>query len=203
MVSAIALTPTAASAQDSPAGADETEIVVTAQRQEEKSVDVPITIATLSSGPVALRQCQRAVRHVETNAWLALRHTGTRDAADYSRRRHGNHDSGGGPNVAIYVDGFFLPNTYTSDLQLMRVQNIQVLKGPQGTLFGRNTTGGAILVTSADPGTETSAEFRGRPTAGSTPRRYRPMPLPASATGSLSTSKASTAVATAISPRAE
>jgi iron complex outermembrane receptor protein len=69
--------------------------------------------------------------------------------------------SGGGPNVAIYVDGFFQPNTYASDLQLMRVQSIQVLKGPQGTLFGRNTTGGAILVTSADPSTETSAEFKG------------------------------------------
>ena len=68
--------------------------------------------------------------------------------------------SGAGPNVAIYVDGFFLPNTYAADLQLMKVQNIQVLKGPQGTLFGRNTTGGAILVTSADPSLETSAEVK-------------------------------------------
>jgi iron complex outermembrane receptor protein len=68
--------------------------------------------------------------------------------------------SGGGPNVGIYVDGFFQPNTYVSDFELMRVQDIEVLKGPQGTLFGRNTTGGAILVRTADPSTTTSAEAK-------------------------------------------
>src|SRR3546814_3570644 len=68
--------------------------------------------------------------------------------------------SGGGPNVGIYVDGFFRANTYAYDFQLLNVDSIQVLKGPQGTLFGRNTTGGAILVTTADPSPVTSAKVK-------------------------------------------
>ncbi|MCT2399914.1 TonB-dependent receptor plug domain-containing protein [Novosphingobium mangrovi (ex Huang et al. 2023)] len=66
--------------------------------------------------------------------------------------------SGGGPNVGIYVDGFFQANTCLSDFDLLTVRNIQVLKGPQGTLFGRNTTGGAIIVTTAEPSSETSGQ---------------------------------------------
>jgi hypothetical protein len=46
----------------------------------------------------------------------------------------------------LYVDGFSSSNSEVSDFQLMNVQSIQVLKGPQGTLFDRNTTGGAMLV---------------------------------------------------------
>ena len=64
--------------------------------------------------------------------------------------------SGGGSNVGIYIDGFYSPNPLAADFQLLNVTGIQVLKGPQGTLFGHNTTGGAILVTTADPSTETT-----------------------------------------------
>ena len=68
--------------------------------------------------------------------------------------------SGGGGNVGIYVDGFYSPNPLATDFQLMKVSSIQVLKGPQGTLFGRNTTGGAILVQTADPSTEESGDLK-------------------------------------------
>ncbi|MCE7796423.1 TonB-dependent receptor [Sphingobium sufflavum] len=65
--------------------------------------------------------------------------------------------AGGSSNVGIYADGFYSPNPLAADFQLLNVQSIQVLKGPQGTLFGRNTTGGAILVTSARPAKDTAA----------------------------------------------
>ena len=65
--------------------------------------------------------------------------------------------SGGGANVGIYVDGFYSPNPLAAEFDLLNVQSIQVLKGPQGTLFGRNTTGGAILVSTTEPSTDTSA----------------------------------------------
>src|SRR5207253_1475122 len=68
--------------------------------------------------------------------------------------------SGGGPNVGIYVDGFYVANPESTAFDLTNVKSIQVLKGPQGTLFGRNTTGGAILVTTADPSTTTAGQFK-------------------------------------------
>jgi iron complex outermembrane receptor protein len=151
--------------RDAPARPDEAssregEIVVTAQRREEKSVDVPITIASLGADQLATAN----VNALSDTAKLTpgLRFDTQGPAMQPTIRGVGTAitTSGGGPNVAIYVDGYFQPNTYTSDLQLMRLESIQVLKGPQGTLFGRNTTGGAILVTSADPSTEPSAEFR-------------------------------------------
>ena len=68
--------------------------------------------------------------------------------------------SGGGSNVGIYIDGFYSPNPLAADFQLPEVTSIQVLKGPQGTLFGHNTTGGAILVTTADPSVDPHAEAK-------------------------------------------
>ena len=49
-------------------------------------------------------------------------------------------------NVAIYVDGFYEPAPQAINIDLPNVSGIQVLKGPQGTLYGRNATGGAILL---------------------------------------------------------
>ncbi len=64
---------------------------------------------------------------------------------------------GNGNNVGIYLDGYISPDPLAADFQLLNVEDIQVLKGPQGTLFGRNTTGGAILVNTAQPSPSTHA----------------------------------------------
>src|SRR5690606_29896544 len=54
-------------------------------------------------------------------------------------------------NVAIYVDGFYQPNQVGINLDFLAIDQVQVLKGPQGTLFGRNATGGAILISTLEP----------------------------------------------------
>ncbi len=164
LMGSIVLTPTSASAQDVGASRDESalgsEIVVTAQRREEKSVDVPITISTLNTEQLATANVNALSDTAKLTPGLRFDTQGPGMQPTIRGVGTAITTSGGGPNVGIYVDGFFLPNTYAADLQLMRVKNIQVLKGPQGTLFGRNTTGGAILVTSDDPSTKASAEFR-------------------------------------------
>lgn len=146
-----------------PPAADEggmAEVLVTAQRREEKSRDVPISITSLSAEQLATAN----VEQLSDTAKLTpgLRFDAAGPAMQPSIRGVGTAitTSGGGPNVGIYVDGFFRANTYAYDFQLLNVQSIQVLKGPQGTLFGRNTTGGAILITTADPSPETSAEIK-------------------------------------------
>jgi iron complex outermembrane receptor protein len=138
----------------------EGEIVVTAQRREERSVDVPISITTLGGE-------QLATANVDELSDIARVSPGVR--FDFSSgffqptiRGVGtsNVTSGGGSNVGIYIDGFYSPNPLAADFDLLSVRSIQVLKGPQGTLFGRNTTGGAILVQSADPSEDTAIEMR-------------------------------------------
>jgi iron complex outermembrane receptor protein len=136
------------------------EVVVTAQRREEASRDVPITITTLSRDQLATAN----VNTLSDTAKLtpSLRFDTQGPAMQPTIRGVGTAitTSGGGPNVGIYVDGFFQSNPYVADFDLLRVKNIQVLKGPQGTLFGRNTTGGAILVTTDDPSTDPAAEVK-------------------------------------------
>lgn len=136
------------------------EIVVTAQRRAEKSVDVPITITSLGSAALedaGVKQLSDISKIVPS---LRFDKTGVYSQPTIRGVGTAISTSGGGPNVATYVDGFFLPSSAASDFQLMRTNSIQVLKGPQGTLFGRNTTGGAILVTTSDPSETQAAELR-------------------------------------------
>lgn len=153
--------PSAAFAQAGAAATDdEGEIVVTAQRREELSRDVPITITTLAESQLTTANVQDlsdiakltpALRFDNAFAFVqpTIRGVGTAVTT-----------SGGGANVGIYIDGFYSPNPLAADSDLLNVRSIQVLKGPQGTLFGRNTTGGAILVQSAEPSTEAAARIK-------------------------------------------
>lgn len=131
------------------------EIVVTAQRRQELSRDVPITLTTLGAeqieqaGVSELSDIARLTPGLRFDSAFAfvqptIRGVGTAVSA-----------SGGGSNVGLYIDGFYNPNPAAMDIDLMRVKSIQVLKGPQGTLFGRNTTGGAILINTAEPSVKT------------------------------------------------
>ena len=159
------IAPTAADAQSAQstgvaatAGTGLEEIVVTAQRREERSVDVPITITSLSQQQLTTANVQNlvdiqrltpALRFDNQSAFFqpTIRGIGT-----------GITTSGGGSNVGIYIDGFYSPNPIAADFQLPNVTSVQVLKGPQGTLFGHNTTGGAILVSTSDPTVEPRAQ---------------------------------------------
>ena len=161
LLGAAALVPTAAYAQD---GADSvsnsSEIVVTAQRREERSVDVPVTVTSLSADVLETANVQDLSDIAKVTPGLRFDF-----ASGYSQptiRGVGTAvvSSGAVGNVGIYIDGFYSPNPIATDMQLLKLRSIQVLKGPQGTLFGRNTTGGAILVQTADPSTETQAEAK-------------------------------------------
>ncbi|WP_310531998.1 TonB-dependent receptor [Novosphingobium sp.] len=157
---AAAAAPAFAQAADEIDGPDDGEIVVTAQRRSEKSVDVPITITAINASQLETANVQNladiskltpALRFDNAGGWFqpTIRGVGTPVAT-----------SGGGANVGIYVDNFYSPNPLAANFQLMKVQGVEVLKGPQGTLFGHNTTGGAILVRTADPSTETGGQIK-------------------------------------------
>ncbi|MBA2933747.1 TonB-dependent receptor [Sphingomonas sp. CGMCC 1.13654] len=131
------------------------EIVVTAQKRSEKLQNVPISISAVTgqmlakSGITAVAQLQQAVP--------ALRLNYSGNTVQPSIRGIGSSVAGPGlySNIPIYVDGYYISSPTSSDIDLIDVENVSVLKGPQGTLFGRNATGGAIQITTKTPSHET------------------------------------------------
>lgn len=127
------------------------EVVVTAQKRTESIVNVPIAMTAVSGQALAKAGVG------DTNALAQVVPGLHMDAAgpfvQPSIRGVSTAVAGiaAEPNVALYVDGVYRPNALANDFNFVDVDSVQVLKGPQGTLFGRNSTGGAILVTTKTP----------------------------------------------------
>jgi iron complex outermembrane receptor protein len=135
-----------------PATVDELqEVVVTAQKRSENTVDVPITITAVSdvqldragvTDTVSLGTLVPGLRfdQLDSNTQISIRGVGSALTGP-----------GAGTDVPIYVDGVYQASQLGGEFDFVDVASVQVLKGPQGTLFGRNATGGAILITSKAP----------------------------------------------------
>ena len=139
------------------------EIVVTAQKRSENLQDVPITISVVNpqmlvSGGISDSLGLGAV---------VPGFQGTADVGNFLPHLRGVGNTATGPgienSVATYVDGVYIADEAGDLLQLDDITQIEVLKGPQGTLFGRNSTGGLLQVTTRDPsnefGTQTSVTY--------------------------------------------
>ena len=162
---ALAALPVAAMAQEAEealpaAGASDGDIVVTAQRRAERSVDVPITVTSLDASALTTGNARDLADISKLTPSLRFDAAGSFVQPTIRGIGTAVTTSGGGGNVGIYIDGFYSPNPLATNSQLMNVESVQVLKGPQGTLFGRNTTGGAILIQTAQPSQETEGQFR-------------------------------------------
>jgi iron complex outermembrane receptor protein len=148
-------------AQTDPQASDQpqatNEIIVTAQRREERLQDVPISIQSLDAQALKNANVQDLTQVAKLTPALRFDNQGPFVQGTIRGIGSAIVTSGAGSNVGIYVDGFYSPNPIASDFQLLNVESVQVLKGPQGTLFGRNTTGGAILVTTAKPKSDPAA----------------------------------------------
>ena len=147
--------------QPSAAQAETGEIVVTAQRRSENIQKVPISVTAVSSDDA------RRLAIVETKnlqfATPGLSFPEDNGTINPYIRGRGTNFSGPGleGSIAIYLDDIYLQTQFGSS-GLVDVSQVQVLKGPQGTLYGRNATGGAILINTNNP----TNEFEGHVTAG-------------------------------------
>ena len=150
-----------ASAQTSEAGASVSEVVVTAQKREERLVEVPISISVVSAESLA------AVggAGVRDLAVFTPGLTVTHNTANYTPTIRGiaslGTSAGDEQAVGVYVDDAYAPATFSGFANLLDIDRIEVLKGPQGTLFGRNAIAGAIRIVTKDPGHEPTATLRG------------------------------------------
>ncbi|AYJ85168.1 TonB-dependent receptor (plasmid) [Sphingomonas paeninsulae] len=129
-------------------GAD---IIVTAQRRAERLIDVPVSITAISGATLERGNATGVFDITKTAPGVVINRNG--GYLQPTIRGIGTNVTGGtaDPNVAIYLDGVYQPSQTGNFFDLANIQSVEILKGPQGTLFGRNATGGAILITTADP----------------------------------------------------
>ena len=130
-------------------------ITVTARKREEPIQNVPLSVTHFSSEQIdALKvtDLESLAVHMPN---VALDDIGTaKGIANFSIRGIGINSSIASvdPTVGVFVDGVYMGQTSAALLDTFDVESIEVLRGPQGTLFGRNVTGGAILINTKKPG---------------------------------------------------
>ncbi|MFA7601445.1 MAG: TonB-dependent receptor [Novosphingobium sp.] len=149
-----------AAAQGVPglAEADDGAIIVTAQRRSERLEDVPASIQAISGEALKTAQITRFQDLQLIAPSVQISRTGTQNQP--AIRGVTTTFAGGGQetNVAVYVDGFYNADPLSINQDFANISSVEILKGPQGTLYGRNATGGAILITTRSPGNSLEME---------------------------------------------
>jgi len=142
----------AATAEDGEEPLVGNEIVVTARRRAETLQDVPIAISAFDQNALEALQADdlSGIQYAVPNLYLDQGDAG--NAVIYIRGV-GQNDSlaFADPGVGVYVDDVFIARSQAAFLDVFDVERIEVLRGPQGTLYGRNTIGGAIKFVSTRP----------------------------------------------------
>ncbi|HKE43837.1 MAG TPA: TonB-dependent receptor [Steroidobacteraceae bacterium] len=147
------------------------EVVVTATKREQNVQNVPIAISAFTTETLRAKAVTdiHALSNLTPNVNLdaSSPFSGDTSVLSASIRGIGQDDFAFNldPGVGVYLDGVYLARTIGANQNLLDVDRVEILKGPQGTLFGRNTIGGAINIVTHEPGTE--ARFQAQATGGS------------------------------------
>lgn len=133
-------------------GAQTPDVVVTAQRRSERLRDVPIAITALTADALNKANITNTTELAKVTPGLTLPLYGAYVLPSIRGISSSGTSQGDSPNVAIYIDGVYQTATASVLGDLPDVQSVQVLKGPQGTLYGQNAAGGALIVDTILPG---------------------------------------------------
>ncbi len=150
--------------QAAPVVDDDNVIVVTARRREESIQDVPLSITAISGEALAKNGTLEITEIAQEVPNLTLEVSrGTNTTLTAFIRGVGQQDPVAGfeAGVGLYVDDIYLNRPQGAVLDIYDVERIEVLRGPQGTLYGRNTIGGAIKYVTAALPDETEIKVRG------------------------------------------
>jgi iron complex outermembrane receptor protein len=165
-VSSVAFVVPVYAAESGDQGAGLEEIVVTAQKREQLLQDVPLAISAISADKIEKLGIKdsRDLSGLAPNVTI-VQGTTSNSAAVISMRgitSPASETFGLDQANALYIDGVYIGRSGAAGLDVMDIERVEVLRGPQGTLFGRNSTGGAIAFYSRAP----SQELRVRAEAG-------------------------------------
>lgn len=138
------------------------EVVVTSRRREETAQEVPIPISVISGNLVEQAGAFNVNRVKELIPSVQLYSSNPRNTGINIRgigSPFGLTNDGLDPGVGIYVDGVYIARPAVATLDFIDIEQIEVLRGPQGTLFGKNTTAGAFNITTRKPSFTPAGDF--------------------------------------------
>jgi iron complex outermembrane receptor protein len=173
-ISFLALLSTPAMAQteapvpgEATAQANDGDIVVTARRRQERAQDVPIALSVVSGETIERTGNFNLIQIADLTPSLTIRNNNARNTFVNIRGLGSNSDQNDGLEIGVgfYVDDVYYGRIGASQFDLIDIDRFEVLRGPQGTLFGKNTTAGAISITTRAPSFD--PEFSGEATGGS------------------------------------
>jgi iron complex outermembrane receptor protein len=139
------------------------DIVVTARRRPERLQKTPVSVIALTSRDLEAHSITnlRTLQNFVPNLTFAPSQFVGEGASNIFIRGIGQEDFGGAAEsgVGVYIDGVYFARTNGTLMNLIDIERVEVLRGPQGTLFGKNTIGGAVNIISARPEPQRSRRF--------------------------------------------
>ena len=142
---------------DAPASGGLEEIIVTARKRAENLQETPVAITAMNAGMLEARQINNVAQVAKfapnVNIQPVANISGSSASLTAFIRGVGQTDFNitVDPGVGVYVDGVYVARSVGALLDMADISDVQILRGPQGTLFGKNTIGGAIVVNSMQP----------------------------------------------------
>ena len=137
------------------------EIVVVAQKREQNIMDVPVAITAVTGAQIETSGIKDMIDLQQNVPGLIVSGSQTTTTSNFSIRGIGStaNNFGVESSVGLYVDGVYRSRQSSLINELVDVEAVEVLRGPQGTLFGKNTAAGAIQVRTVAPNTESYDAF--------------------------------------------
>ena len=145
---ALFMAPLDAPAQDQPresAGTSLEEVIVSARKREESVLDVPVAINVFTAADIEAAGIERPQDFIDLTPNMSLVQT-QNQGTSFVTVRGISQARNSEPSVAVLIDGVLMVNPSQFNQELVDIESIQVLKGPQGALYGRNAIGGAIII---------------------------------------------------------
>jgi iron complex outermembrane recepter protein len=151
--------PAADTAADTSTTGELQEVIVTAQKRAENLQDVPVTVSAITAAQLTQSLTANNVDLNMIVPGLDIETQGSYTLPAIRGVTTTLTNLGDEPNVSTYIDGVYYPVSFGQFMNFNDVDRIEVLKGPQGTLFGRNATGGAISIITKDPSATPTGSF--------------------------------------------
>lgn len=135
------------------------EVVVTAQRRPENLQDVPIAISAVSSERIEQLHATRLTDLAGVAPGLVMDRGSANDTVTIRGVGGGGRNIGFGGRAGVYLDGVYIGQSSALNQPMLDIERIEVLRGPQGMLFGRNSVSGAVSIVTRPPGEEFEASL--------------------------------------------
>jgi iron complex outermembrane receptor protein len=135
------------------------EVVVTARKRDESLHDVPVSVNAFSAAEIESAGIERPQDFIALTPNVTLVQT-QNQGTSFITVRGISQARNSEPSVAVLIDGVLLANPSQFNQELFDIDHIEVLKGPQGALYGRNAIGGAIIIRTREPGDELAGKLQ-------------------------------------------